>query len=79
MALLEHKTCLRCHESYFAGSSDDGVCPKCHRAEEEAKFEKHMEELRKLSLEERIERIEKILYERTKTKTYFPTKFDVFY
>lgn len=64
--LLEQRKCIDCGHTYFGGAGVE--CPACARKVKEEKLETHMAELRKLPLIERIERIEKLLYEQSQTK-----------
>jgi len=65
--LYRNKTCIVCRER---GTWEDfgSTCPSCRREAEEEKKREHLEALKKLSVEERLARIEEQLYDRPWSK-----------
>ena len=65
MVCVTHGICIRCHKpGYFTWK--ENVCSECAEAENEEIIKDHINTLKEMSLEERVERIERILFTQSK-------------
>lgn len=78
MAYQTELECLECGKTFItaisAGFQAPNFCPECTEKKNEKLEQKYLDELSKLTLEERVEQLEKRvrLLERRKTSPIFP-------
>lgn len=66
MAHIENWVCSRCLKSYQSAAPRDRVCHICRGIERE----QYLMDLVKLSIEQRLRRIEETLYDQNNERTY---------
>lgn len=65
MAYIVEKICYKCNKSYLVNDNDQSLpmlCPACEKAECMIAEDNYIEELKNLSIEERMKKIERWIY-----------------